>query len=70
MSPKGLYLDQFHVMQWILIMESPLNGSAGNVFFVKTMLKMEYTSKCNFLVLKTVYIMTQMVHCGYAVAIA
>ena len=38
--------------------------------FVKTMLKMEYTSKCNFLVLKTVYIMTLMVHCGYAVAIA
>ena len=48
-------------------MESPLNGLAGNVFFVKTMLKTEYTSKCNFLVLKTVYIM---VHCGYAVAIA
>ena len=51
-------------------MESPLNGLAGNVFFVKTMLKMEYTLKCNFLVLKTVYIMTPMVHCGYAVAIA
>ena len=51
-------------------MKSPLNGSAGNVFFVKTMLKMECTSKCNFLVLKTVYIMTQIVHSGYAVAIA
>ena len=51
-------------------MESLLNGSAGNVFFVKTMLKMEYTSKCNFLVLKTVYIMTQMVYCRYTVAIA
>ena len=51
-------------------MDSQPNGSAGNVFFVKTMLKTEYTLKCNFLVLKTVYIMTQMVHCGYTVAIA
>ena len=58
------------MMQRILIMESRPNGLAGNVFFVKTMLKMEYTSKCNFLALKTVYIMTQMVNCGYAVAIA
>ena len=35
--------------------------------FFRIMRKMEYISKCSILVLKTVYIMMQMVRCGYAV---
>ena len=38
--------------------------------FCETMPKMEYIWKCNFLVLKTVCIMTLMVHCGCTVEIA
>ena len=51
-------------------MGSQPSGLAGNVSFVKTMPKMEYIWKCNFLVLRTVCIMTLMVHCGCAVEIA
>ena len=54
-------------MHQILIMGSQQSGLAGNVFFVRIMRKMEYISKCSILVLKTVYIMMQMVRCGYAV---
>ena len=54
-------------MHQILITGSRQSGLAGNVFFVRIMHKMEYISKCGILVLKTVYIMMQMVCCGYAV---
>ena len=54
-------------MHQILITGSQQSGLAGNVFIVRIMHKMEYISKCSILVLKTVYIMMQMVRRGYTV---
>ena len=56
-------------MQQILSIGSQQSGLAGNVFFVRIMHKMEYISKCSILVLKTVYIMMQMVRHGYTVGV-